>query len=237
MQAKGDSGRAVPWLPIMRFGAFELDLRAGELRKYGLRIRLQDQPLQILLMLLEHPGEIVAREQIRQRLWADGTIVDFDHSINAAIKRLRDVLGESADRPRYIETKARAGYRFIGEVSGTIPARAGKGAESACQVGPAIQPILVGREQEQTALSAALASASGGRGRLVCVSGEPGIGKTALVEAFLARSGEYVLVGHARCSERLSGTEAWLPWLEVLESLLGGAAPAEPQTSPWIARR
>jgi DNA-binding winged helix-turn-helix (wHTH) protein len=99
---------------LLRFGDFELDVRAGELRKHGLRIRLQDQSFQILLMLLEHPGEVVLREEIRQRLWPNNTIVEFDHSINAAIKRLRNALVESAEEPRYIETLAKRGYRFVG---------------------------------------------------------------------------------------------------------------------------
>lgn len=100
----------------VRFGPFELDVRAAELRKGGRRIRLQDQPFQILRMLLEHPGELVQREEIRNQLWPDGTVVEFDHSINAAVNRLRDALGDSADKPRYIETLARRGYRFIGQV-------------------------------------------------------------------------------------------------------------------------
>jgi DNA-binding winged helix-turn-helix (wHTH) protein len=98
------------------FGDFELDVRAGELRKHGIRIRLQDQSFQILLMLLEHPGEVVLREEIRQTLWPNNTVVEFDHSINAAIKRLRNALLESAEVPRYIETLAKRGYRFLGEV-------------------------------------------------------------------------------------------------------------------------
>ena len=98
------------------FGPFELDLRAGELRKGGRRIRLQEQPLQILRILLESPGEVVSREEIRKRLWPDNTVVEFDHSINAAVKRLRDALRDSADKPRYVETVARRGYRFIDDV-------------------------------------------------------------------------------------------------------------------------
>ncbi len=89
----------VPPARILRFGDFELDVRAGELRKHGIRIRLQDQSFQILLMLLDHPGEVVLREEIRKRLWPNNTIVEFDHSINAAIKRLRNALGESAEEP------------------------------------------------------------------------------------------------------------------------------------------
>lgn len=99
-----------------RFGPFELDLRAGELRKEGRRIRLQEQPFQILRMLLESPGEVISREDIRKRLWPDNTVVEFDHSINAAVKRLRDALRDSADKPRYIETVARRGYRFIADI-------------------------------------------------------------------------------------------------------------------------
>jgi DNA-binding winged helix-turn-helix (wHTH) protein len=101
---------------VFRFGAFELDARAGELRKHDIRIRLQEQPFRILLMLLENPGEVVLREEIRKRLWPNDTIVEFDHSINAAIRRLRDALGESADDPRFVETAERRGYRFLGQV-------------------------------------------------------------------------------------------------------------------------
>lgn len=98
----------------IRFGPFELNVRAGELRKGTARIRLPDQPLQLLLILLERPGEVVLREDIRNRLWPGSTVVEFDHSINAAARRLRDALRESADQPRYIETIPRRGYRFIG---------------------------------------------------------------------------------------------------------------------------
>jgi TolB-like protein/Tfp pilus assembly protein PilF len=100
----------------IRFGPFELDLRAAELRKHSLRIRLQDQPFQILRMLLECPGDVVLREEIRNQLWPNDTVVEFEHSINTAVKRLRDALGESADKPRYVETLAKRGYRFIGQV-------------------------------------------------------------------------------------------------------------------------
>ena len=102
--------------PSVRFGPFELDFRTAELRKNGRKIRLQEQPFQILRMLLESAGEPVSREDIRKRLWSEGTVVEFDHSINAAMKRLRDALSDSADSPRFIETIPRRGYRFIGEV-------------------------------------------------------------------------------------------------------------------------
>jgi len=101
---------------LFRFDPFELDVRSGELRKHGIRIKLREQPVQILLMLLESPGEVVLREEIRRRLWPNNTQVEFDHGINAAIQKLRDALGESADSPRYVETVARRGYRFLGAV-------------------------------------------------------------------------------------------------------------------------
>lgn len=100
-----------------RFGQFEADFRNGELRRNGVRIKLQDQPLQILNLLLEKPGQIVTREELKARLWPVDTFVDFDHSLNTAIKRLRDALGDTADNPRFVETLARRGYRFIAPVS------------------------------------------------------------------------------------------------------------------------
>jgi TolB-like protein/DNA-binding winged helix-turn-helix (wHTH) protein/Tfp pilus assembly protein PilF len=103
---------------ILRFGSFEANVRAGELRKQGFKVRLQDQPFQILLMLLERPGELVTRKEIHQKLWPADTFVGFDHGLNNAINRLREALGDSAEKPRFIETLPRKGYRFIGLVSG-----------------------------------------------------------------------------------------------------------------------
>jgi len=102
---------------IIRFGIFEVDLRAGELRRNGSKIRLQDQPFQVLALLLSKPGELVTREELQTKLWPADTFVDFDHGLNAAVKRLRDALGDSADNPRFIETLARRGYRFIAPVN------------------------------------------------------------------------------------------------------------------------
>src|SRR2546426_1732644 len=96
----------------VRFGAFELDLRARELRKQGVMIKLQEQPFQILAMLLEHPGLVVTREELRNKLWPADTFVDFDHGLNKAINKLREALGDSAENPRFIETLAKRGYRF-----------------------------------------------------------------------------------------------------------------------------
>ena len=97
---------------IARFESFEVNLRSGELLKHGERIKLPEQSFQILAMLLERPGEVVMRPEIQKRLWPNDTVVEFENSINAAIKRLRVALGDSADKPRYIETLARRGYRW-----------------------------------------------------------------------------------------------------------------------------
>src|SRR5579862_881249 len=100
----------------LRFGVFELDLQAGQLRKHGLRVRLQEQPFQVLTMLLEHHGEVVTREDLQKKLWPADTFVDFDHGLNKAINKLRDALGDSAESPRFVETVSRRGYRFLAEV-------------------------------------------------------------------------------------------------------------------------
>ena len=100
----------------LRFGVFELDLRAGELRKHGLRVRLQEQPFRVLEMLLEHSGEVVTREQLQKRLWPADTFVDFDHGLNKAVNKIREALGDSAESPRFVETVSRRGYRFLAEV-------------------------------------------------------------------------------------------------------------------------
>src|SRR6266568_1178233 len=110
---------AHPSRGAVRFGVFEVDLRAGELRKQGVKIKLQEQPFHLLQMLLEHPGEIVTREELRERIWPADTFVDFDQGLNNAIKRLRESLGDSPDNPRFIETVPRHGYRFIGNLGVT----------------------------------------------------------------------------------------------------------------------
>ncbi|HEY0284992.1 MAG TPA: winged helix-turn-helix domain-containing protein [Vicinamibacterales bacterium] len=98
---------------IIRFGTFEVNVGSGELRKRGLRIALQEQPLRILIALLDRPGDVVGREELCQRLWPHGTFVDFEHSLNAAVRRLRVALGDDADVPRFVETVHKRGYRFL----------------------------------------------------------------------------------------------------------------------------
>ena len=111
---------------VFRFGLYEADAAAGELRKNGRKVKVQEQPFRVLLLLLERPGALVTREEIRQALWSDDTFVDFDHSLNTVVNKLRDALDDAAANPRFIETLARRGYRFIApvEVAGGEPAAA-----------------------------------------------------------------------------------------------------------------
>src|SRR5260370_17996512 len=95
-----------------RFGAFEADASTGELRRQGIRIKLNAQPFQVLLMLLERPGDLLTREEISRELWPDGTFVDYEHGVNSAVNRVREALGDPASNPRFVETLARRGYRF-----------------------------------------------------------------------------------------------------------------------------
>jgi TolB-like protein/DNA-binding winged helix-turn-helix (wHTH) protein/Tfp pilus assembly protein PilF len=106
-----------PYQTIVRFGVYELDLQAGVLRKNGMRIRCQEQPLQVLAALLDRPGELITREELRKRVWPEDTFVDFDHALNTAVKKIRAALNDDADFPRYIETVPRRGYRFIAPVT------------------------------------------------------------------------------------------------------------------------
>src|ERR1700730_16670629 len=99
-----------------RFGAFEADTATGELRRQGIRIKINAQPFQVLCMLLESPGELLTREEISRQLWPDGTFVDYDHGVNSAINRIREALGDTASSPRFVETLARRGYRFVAPV-------------------------------------------------------------------------------------------------------------------------
>ena len=119
--------------PTLRFGVFELDPRAGELRKKGMKIRLQGQPVDILAMLLERPGETITREELQKKLWPADTFVDFEQGLNNAMKRLRASLDDNAESPHFIETLPRHGYRFIGSVNGSEqpPAEEAKTTRSA----------------------------------------------------------------------------------------------------------
>ena len=131
--------------PFLRFGPFQLDSRAGEVHRYGVRVRMPEQSLQILLLLLEQPGTVVLREEIRKKLWPDDTIVDFEHSINAAVKRLRRSLQDSAETPRYVETVPKRGYRFVGDVERPADGTLGSSEASAQQINliPPTRPAVL----------------------------------------------------------------------------------------------
>ena len=131
----------VPNSHVVRFGTFEVDLRLGEVRKNGTRVKLTGQPFQILVILLEHPGDLVTREQLQRQLWPSDTFVDFDRGLNAAINRVREALGDSAENPRFVETLPRRGYRFIAPidvVADLVPEQQG------------VVPVRLQREGEET---------------------------------------------------------------------------------------
>src|SRR5881392_2976024 len=108
-------------LAKVRFGVFETDLRAGELRKCGIRIKVQSKPFKLLAILLTHAGELVTREELRREIWGSETVVNFDHSLGTALNKVREALGDSAENPHYIETLAKRGYRFIAPVERLDP--------------------------------------------------------------------------------------------------------------------
>lgn len=141
---------------LFRFGIFEADEQTGELRKQGRRLPLQGQPFQVLVMLLERPGELVTRAEIRARLWPEGTFVDFDHSLNTAVNKIRDVLGDSAGSPRFIETLARRGYRFLAPVEVLDGNSAERDLGQASKTTGGQSPGLETRETSSTGLAPVL---------------------------------------------------------------------------------
>src|SRR5438445_9237627 len=118
---------------VVRFGTYEVSLQSGEVRKAGLRIRVQQQPMKLLEILLERPGEVVAREELRSRIWPNESFGDFDQALNIAIAKLRGALGDVAENPRFIETLPKRGYRFIAEVSIVDPDTRPRRPESAAE--------------------------------------------------------------------------------------------------------
>jgi cholera toxin transcriptional activator len=129
--------------PPIRFGIFEVDSQSGELRRHGLKIKLQEQPFQALVMLLERAGEVVTREQLQRKLWPADTFVDFDRGLNRAINRLRDALGDDSNNPRFIETLPQRGYRFIVPVEMQAASRSVRLSEGAHSGARLIESLAV----------------------------------------------------------------------------------------------
>ncbi len=196
---------------LIRFSVFELDLNSGELFKQGCKVKLQGQPFELLVALLERPGQVVKREELRKKVWPSDTAGDFDHGLNRAINKAREALGDSAETPKFIETLPRRGYRFIGSIHGE------SSEDSALGLMVASGPALIGRDTERNQLLGLLDATLGGRGSLVLIGGEPGIGKTHLTRAILAEAalrGCLGIVGHSYESE---GAPPYVPFIEMLE--------------------
>lgn len=213
MNSSSVSGSRPP--QTVRFGAFELDLAPGELRRQGRPVPLQELPLRLLMLLLERPGETLRREEICQRLWPENVVVDFEHGLNTAVRKLRRALGDSPARPRFVETVPRRGYRFVGRMLADEVEEAplDDRADAAALLA---RPPFVGRSREIAQLALRMAAARAGQGSFVQVSGEPGVGKTRLLEelAELARNdGMRVLWG--RCVEG-EGSLPYAPFGEAL---------------------
>ena len=161
----------MPPVAKYKFDDFEADLRAAELRRSGTRLKLQLQPFQVLVALLERPKEVVTREELRQRLWPQDTFVDFDHGLNTAMVKLRDVLGDSASSPKYIETIAKRGYRFLGGPEAVFDQPPAMAAQPAiAPQAPLPQPLPATMPSNaETARESALPRASRGTARLLFV--------------------------------------------------------------------
>lgn len=141
-----------------RFGVFEADATLGELRRQGVRIKLNAQPFQVLVMLLDRPGELITREEISRELWPDGTFVDYEHGVNSAINRIREALGDTAGNPRFVETLARRGYRFVAPVERIVPIQNPSTPESAPEPPEAIEQTPAATEHDTGPLSRILAT-------------------------------------------------------------------------------
>ena len=139
--------RVLPSPRLVRFGAFEVDLRSGELRKGHLKLKLTGQAFRVLAMLLESPGELVTRDELQKCLWSSETYVDFEHGLNNAVNRIREVLGDSAESPRFIETLPKRGYRFVASVT------VGPSLMPAQQGGPQRVPMAQAADELATGLS------------------------------------------------------------------------------------
>src|ERR1035438_2490884 len=149
--------------PRYRFGVFEADAATGELRRKGLRAKLNAQPFQVLFMFLERPGELLTRDEISRGLWPDGTFVDYEHGVNSAVNRIREALGDTAGSPRFVETLARRGYRFVAPVEriGLIEDLAAPASEAPAPVSVTSEATAVPVEEPETGLLSGILASPG----------------------------------------------------------------------------
>ena len=217
-----------------RFDDVEIDLKAAELHRQGRRVRLQNQPFQLLVFLLEHSGDVVTQDAIRATLWPSDTVVEFDLSIGTAVKQLRHALGDDASTPRYIETLPRRGYRWLvpvtwaharGTAASAGPRPAADGQDAVVELAGTGREHLVGRAASLELLHASLERALHHERQLVFVTGEPGIGKTALVDEFQRQAAPAVRgrIVRGQCIERYGSQEPYYPVLEALGQLCRGS--------------
>ena len=200
---------------IYRFADFELDRSAYQLRRKGRPVRIERIPLDLLFLLAERPGQLVTREEILARIWGKDVFLDSDSSINAAVRKIRQVLRDDAETPRFVATVPTKGYRFVASLREMQDVASHSGGENGVRPQPA---AMVGRARELAELSAGLADATAGRGSLMLISGEPGIGKTRLsaeLASLAQASGVAVRIG--QCLDREEAVP-YLPFVEILES-------------------
>jgi len=250
----------------IRFGDFEFNSLSGKLFLDGHCVKIQPQPLRVLAVLLERPGEIVSREQLRTRVWGDATYVEFDQGLNYCIRQIRVALSDGASKPLYIETLPKQGYRFIARVTMAAERKGSPNPELPAEWASANDPTaryqsaevsqapevlqgrpvesrprreerepepVFGRERELSKLDELLQSAVDGTGRVALVTGEPGIGKTALAASFVyaaRKRNPNLLLVRGACVEQYGAGEPYLVFLDALGSLLRG-----PGGEHWVA--
>ena len=225
----------------IRFGDFEFNSLSGKLFLDGHCVKIQPQPLRVLAVLLERPGEIVSREQLRTRVWGDATFVEFDQGLNYCIRQIRVALSDGASKPLYIETLPKQGYRFIGrvtmaaekDVSSASKVLEGRPVESRPRREEREPEPVFGRERELSKLGELLQSAVDGAGRVALVTGEPGIGKTSLAASFIyaaRKRNPNLLLVRGACVEQYGAGEPYLVFLDALGSLL-----RDPGGESWVA--
>ena len=208
---------------IFRFADFELDQGAYALRRCGVTLSIERIPLELLFLLVEHRGQLVTRSEILRRIWGEGVFVDGGNAINTAIRKLRSALKDDPKRSRFVATVPTKGYRFVGVVEGKRDHAESETLASTevDRISAGSRGLIVGREEELSQLDKYFERAKGGARQILFVTGEPGIGKTALVQSFLSSLGKEkdVRIGRGQCIEQYGSGEPYMPVLEALTRL------------------